>query len=301
MSAVPNPNPVSFALPGFQAMLPEAPGETGRLLVERFANRELSLSIEADVAGRPCVLLGSVAPPDEQMLALALAADTLNREGASRVTGLLPYLAYARQDREELGRSLGIAWVGQILRGCGMDELITIDIHSHRAGELLKMPFTSLSPAGLFAAQLEREGLLEATIVAPDEGAIERSRAVAEAAGIAGPIAYLKKERHAAGVTHRELVGDVGRRAVVIDDILDTGGTLVSCCRELRRQGVEEMTAMVTHGLFTGPKWRELMPLLAELHVTDSVPSQAGRRPEGVRVLSARPLIEQALTSAAPA
>jgi ribose-phosphate pyrophosphokinase len=280
-------------------MLPAAPGQTGRLIVERFANRELSLGIEAEVVGKPCALLGSVAPPDEQLLSVALAADTLKSQGAARVVALLPYLGYARQDTEEPKKGLGIAWVGRILRACGVDELITIDIHSRRAAELLEMPVTSVSPASLFAAQMKQEGLLDATIVAPDEGAIERSRAVAESAGITGPVAYMRKERTATGVVHRELVGDVGRRVVVVDDILDTGGTLVSCCRELHRRGAVEMAAMVTHGLFTGERWRELLPLMAGLYVTDSVPSIAARPPEGVRVLSVRTLIEEAVASAA--
>jgi ribose-phosphate pyrophosphokinase len=292
--------PALFALPGFEALLPAAPGQAGRLAVERFPNRELSLRIEAEPSGGHCVLLGSVTPPDEQMLALSLAADTLKRQGAARITALLPYLAYARQDREEPGTGLGIAWVGAVLRACGVDELIAIDIHSRRAAELLEMPVTSLSPAGLFAAELVRSGWLDATIVAPDEGAIERSRAVAEAAGIAGPIAFLRKERTATGVVHRELVGEVGRRAVVVDDILDTGGTLVSCCRELRRRGAGEMLAMVTHGLFTAERWRELLSLLAGLYVTDSVPPIAAHPPEGVRLLSVRPLIERALAAVTP-
>ena len=290
---------ICFALPGFENLLPQGPGKVGRLVVERFPNQELSLGIEARVGGESCVLLGSVAPPDEQMLALALAADTLKRQGARRVIGLLPYLAYARQDTEEPEKGLGIAWVGQILAACGVDELITIDIHSPRATELLEMPVTSLSPADLFAAQLERSDLLDAVIVAPDEGAIDRSRAVAEAAGIARPIVHLRKERTATGVVHRNVVGEVGRRAVVIDDILDTGGTLISCCRELRGRGVDETVVMVTHGLFTGDRWKELLSLAAELYVTDSVPSTADRPPEGVRILSVRPLIQQALAGAA--
>jgi ribose-phosphate pyrophosphokinase len=292
------PAPLHLALPGFEPMLPAAPLQVGRLSVERFANRELSVSVEAEVSGRRCVLVGSVAPPDDQMLSFALAADTLKRLGAAGVVGLLPYLAYARQDTEEPGGGLGIAWVGRVLRACGVDELVTIDIHSPRAAELLEMPVTSLSPADLFAARLLRSGFGDATVVAPDEGAIERSRAVAEAAGIVTPIAFLRKERTATGVVHRELVGEVGRRAVVIDDILDTGGTLVSCAHELARSGVEETIAIVTHGLFTGDGWRELLPLMAELHVTDSVPASAGRPPEGVGVVSVRPLIEAALRAA---
>jgi ribose-phosphate pyrophosphokinase len=176
--------------------------------------------------------------------------------------------------------------------------LVTIDIHSRRAAELLQMPVTSLSPAELFAAELERSGLLDATIVAPDEGAIERSRALVEAVGIAKPIVYLRKERTATGVVHRELVGELGRRAVVVDDILDTGGTLVSCCHELKQRDVEDVTVMVTHGLFTGERWEELLPLVAGLYVTNSIPS-ARHVSEPVRVLSVGPLIEQALVAAA--
>jgi ribose-phosphate pyrophosphokinase len=179
-----------------------------------------------------------------------------------------------------------------------VDELITIDIHSPRAAALLGMPVTSLSPAELFAERLQRLGFDDATIVAPDEGAIERCREVASAAGIDTPVAHLRKERTATGVVHRELVGEVGRRAVVIDDILDTGGTLVSCCRELTRRGAEETIAIVTHGLFTGEGWKELLPLVAELYVTDSVPSTAARPPGGVGILSVRPLIERALPTA---
>lgn len=289
---------VHFAMPGFEALLSSAaPEEGGRLTVGRFANRELSVSVEAEVDGVCCVVLGSIAPPDEQMLALAMTTSALKRQGAARVVALLPYLAYARQDKEEAGKSLGIAWVGEILRASGVDELVAIDIHSRRAADLLAMPVTSISPAELFAAELKRSDLLDATIVAPDEGAMERSRAVAKAAGIDGPIANMRKERTATGVSHSELVGEVGHRAVVIDDILDTGGTLVSCCHQLLGRGVQEIAIMVTHGLFTGQRWRELLPLVRNLYVTDSVPAIAAQPPEGVRVISIMPLIERALTS----
>jgi ribose-phosphate pyrophosphokinase len=280
-------------------MLSAAGAEPGAVVVERFANGELSVGIEPEPEDKRCVLTGSIAPPDEQLLALAMAAEALKRHGAAAVLGLLPYLAYARQDKEEPGRALGIALVGRLLRAGGVDALVTIDIHSDRAAELLEMPVTSLSPAEVFAAELRRRDFLDATVVAPDEGALERSREVAEAAGIPAPPAWLSKERTASGVVHRGLEGKVGRRAVVVDDILDTGGTLISCCRELRRRGVEETVAMVTHGLFTGESWKELLPLLDALYVTDSIPAVAVDPPDGVSVLSVGRLIERAFAAAA--
>ena len=290
---------IAFALPGFEPLLPERSGAAGRLVVERFPNQELSLGVETPVEGQSCLLVGSAAPPDEQLLSLLLAADTLNRQGASRISALLPYLAYARQDKPEPGRGLGIAWLGRLLSACAVEELITIDVHSPGVAGLLKVPLLSVSPAGLFAAEIERAGLLDAVVVAPDEGAVERCRAFAEAAGIAKPVAYLRKERTPLGVVHGELVGQLGRQAVVVvDDILDTGGTLLSCCRELQRRGVEQTTVIVTHGLFTGEAWRELPSLTVErIYVTDSVPSAVRRRREGVRLISVRPLIEEATAS----
>lgn len=286
---------IAFALPGFASLLPKDSVATGRLLVERFPNRELSLRLETDVDGQPCVLVGSVAPPDEQLLGLLLAADTLQRHGATEVAALLPYLGYARQDKQEPARGLGIAWIGRLLSACGVERIVTIDVHSARAGELLEVPLRSISPAGLLGAELERAELLGATVVAPDEGALGRCRAVAEAAGIEQPVAFLRKQRTPTGVVHGELVGHVGRRAVIIDDILDTGETLVSCCRELRRQGVEDMIVMVTHGLFTGEGWKTLPSLgVSRIYATDSVPSTARRAQEGARLLSVRPLLEQA-------
>jgi ribose-phosphate pyrophosphokinase len=289
---------VRFALPGFEALLPPAAGpESGRITVGRFANRELWVSVDGEVDGACCVVLGSIAPPDEQMVAFAMTTETLKRHGAARIVALLPYLAYARQDKEEPGKSLGIEWVGEILRASGVDELVTIDIHSRRAAELLAMPVTSVSPAELFAGEIQHADLRDATVVAPDEGAIERSHAVARTVGVDGQIAYLSKERTATGVVHRELVGELGRRAVVIDDILDTGGTLVSCCHELIRRGVEDVTVMVTHGLFTGERWKELLCLISGLYVTDSVPACAAHPPEGVQVISIKPLVERAFES----
>jgi ribose-phosphate pyrophosphokinase len=287
---------IAFALPGFESLLAERAGAVGRLVVERFANRELALGLETAVEGKSCALVGSVAPPDEQLLELLLAADTLRRHGAARIAAILPYLGYARQDAPEPRRGLGIAWIGGLLGACGIDRAATIDVHSADATERLGLPLTSLSPAELFASHLTGSALLDAVVVAPDEGAIARCRALAEAAGVERPIAYMRKERTPTGVAHREFVGEVGRRALVVDDILDTGATLVSCCRELQRIGVEETTVVVTHGLFTGEAWKAL-PLLGvrSVYVSDSLPGVAARAPDGAHLVHVHSLIEAAI------
>jgi ribose-phosphate pyrophosphokinase len=181
-----------------------------------------------------------------------------------------------------------------VLAGCGVDELVTVDLHSERARGLLCLPVTSLSSADLLAAAVGPVVTGETVVVSPDRGAIARSRALARALGV-DALCWLEKRRERERVTHTRLVGELRRVAVVVDDMLDTGGTLISCCRELRARGVEELTLAVTHGLFTGRAWRQLFQLgVGVIHTTDSVPSAAASASERVHVHPIRPLLEHA-------
>jgi ribose-phosphate pyrophosphokinase len=295
---------VIFALPAQRALVPGLTGETtpalGAAALARFPNGELYARIETPVANRVCGVLGSLAPPDEQLLSTLLLAHTLEREAARRIVALLPYLGYARQDRADPGQSLGIAWAGDLLRAVGVERIVTVDLHSSRAATSLGLPVDSLSPARLFAGALERDGLGELSVVAPDEGARERCDAVARAAGIAAPRAYLRKRRDAGGVAHGALVGEVGPRVALVDDILDTGATLVSACAELRRNGVREIIVCATHGLFTGERWRELPALgVRRIHTTDSVPSAGEHAGELVEVHAVGGLVVDAFAMVA--
>ncbi|HSF04993.1 MAG TPA: ribose-phosphate diphosphokinase [Methylomirabilota bacterium] len=265
---------------------------SGRASIDRFQNLELHATVDAAVRGQRCLLLGAIAPPDQHLLGTLLLAHTLAREGAQAVTALLPYLGYARQDREEPGKSLAAAWIGTLLRASGVDRVITVDVHSASIHRLFPIPVCSLSPAPVFAAELARLAFRDATIVAPDEGALERAEAVRRAAGIERPLAHFVKRRTGAGIVHSMQYGEVGRQAVLVDDILDTGGTLLSACQALREAGAEQIVIMATHGLFTGTRWQSL-PSLGVTHIccTDTVPLPERASAAGVVVLPVAELI----------
>jgi ribose-phosphate pyrophosphokinase len=161
----------------------------------------------------------------------------------------------------------------------------------------------SLSPAQVFAEALQRCGLSSATIVAPDEGAIGRCEAVKIAAGRApGNTPYFEKRRAEGGIQHSGLIGEAGSPAVIIDDILDTGGTLLSACERLAAAGVEEIHIMVTHGLFTGDRWKRLWQLgVKRIFCTDSVAIPAGVERENIARLSVVPLIASQIRQMRPA
>jgi ribose-phosphate pyrophosphokinase len=245
----------------------------GRFSMERFANGERHIHLNAPVAGKRCVVLGTVSPPAENLLSYLLLCHTLRSQGAGSVTALLPYLAYSRHDRKEPLESHGAAWMGSLLGAAGVTSVITVDVHSPRLKRLFPIPLHSVSPAAIFADEIRRRSLQDATMVAPDKGAIARCQAVARAAGMERPVATMTKRRTRDGVVHGRLQGKVGPRAVVVDDMLDTGGTLISCCEELRRSGARALYVFVTHGLFTGDAWRRLRGLGVRLIAcTDTVP-----------------------------
>ena len=284
------------ALPRFALLVAQSSAlERATIELSHFANGELAARLRTPVEGRDCFLLGTAAPPAVQLAQLLLASDTLMRHGAARVHALLPYLAYARQDRAQSGRSLGAAWLGRLLAACCVSDVTTIDIHSELARTLIGLPVRSLSPAPLLAAAIS-EPRTDAVVVAPDRGAIERARAMADALELDAPVTWIDKVRKPRGVVHRRVVGELAPRAIVVDDILDTGDTLVSCCQQLRAQRVERLEIAVTHGLFTGDRWRALTRLGVDaIHVTDSVPDARRYASRIVRIQSILPLIEMAV------
>ena len=279
----------------------DLPGlKSGCFSLVRHSNQELHAEVQSTVSGEHCIVLGGIAPPDIHMLSLLLLAHTLRKEGAARISGLLPYLAYAREDKIKAGQSLATSWVGALLQASAFDEIWAVDVHSKHDQELFAVPLESLSPAAIFGERLRKSALSEASFVAPDEGAVARCEAVrAAAAGVSSEeIAYFHKQRTRSGITHHGLIGRVQRRAIIVDDVLDTGETLVSACQRLVDAGAEELYVCVTHGLFSGTRWRELWSLpLKQLFCTDTVPSCAHLVDPRITTLPVGPLLRAKLAA----
>ena len=292
-----------FTFPEYQQLASAFRGIAGLGLqpfsIARYDNQEMHAAIPSHLAGERCFVLGSIAPPDERLISFTLLSHTLREHGASQIAAILPYLAYARQDKVKEGESLAAAWAGSLLKASGVDRILTVDIHSERDEQLIQIPLISLSPAGLFAKEIHDRGLIDATIVAPDHGAVRRCQAVRAAAGL--PLAdtpYFEKKRMDHGVVHSGLIGKTCSRVILIDDMLDTGGTLISACEKLGRIGVKEIYIFVTHGLFTGEGWRQLWSLnVKHISCTDTIPPSAATLTDNnISILSMAPLLRDALT-----
>jgi ribose-phosphate pyrophosphokinase len=278
----------------------QPPPQRGAYEISRFANGELFIKIRTPVQSQHCVLLASVAPPDERLLSLALLSHTLKKDGARKVTALLPYLAYSRQDKDKPGESLAAAWVGSVLQASGIDEVLTIDLHSEHDKHLFPIPLLSTFPAEIFAAAITHHQLTDATIVAPDNGAIPRCNAVGHALGRPPTaIPYFQKHRDEKGIKHTDFFGSAGPRALIIDDILDTGATLLSACEKLLHAGTTEIYIMVTHGLFTGTDWKNLWSLKVQrIFCTDTIPPTKDTLNEPrITTLPISTLLQQMLSS----
>ena len=299
MTAIVYPIPAQRALAG---ELAACGVDTAGVRADRFSNGELHIEIEQAPEGLDVTVLGAVAPPDDNMLTTLLLAHTLKKEGARHVTACLPYLGYARHDRAEVRKSRATAWLGAVARASGIDAVLCVDVHSALVHDLFPMPVRSLSPAPLLATGIA-DVAPDAVLVAPDAGARERAEAVRQAAGVPRALVQMTKTRTPDGVRHATLSGRVTRHAVLVDDILDTGGTLLAACEALQHAGASDITIMATHGLFTGSAWQRLWTLgVTRIYVTDTVPLRADMQADTrIVVLPVARLLASVMTGAAAA
>jgi ribose-phosphate pyrophosphokinase len=263
----------------------------------RFPDGETQIELHESVRGRDVYLVQSTSPPvDQHLMELLHLADACRRAGAGRLTAVIPYFGYARQDRRRDRRSLGARVAARVVGTAGFERLMLIDAHTPAIEGVFDMPLDHLTAVPLLAQAVREVIGANSVVVAPDLGAVKLARAYADQLHVA--MAFVHKTRlNGDAVEARTVIGDVrGRMPVIVDDMLSTGATIEAAVGVLRAAGaLEPMAAAVTHALLVG-RAREILPSLplARLVVTDSV-SVEGPTPSEVEICSVAPLLATAI------
>lgn len=253
-------------------LLKDSKNKAGEFEVKPFENGELHCKVSDKVKDKACAIVSSFTAGSE--LKPLLLAHTLKRLGAKKVILIAPYLGYMRQDKVEPQRSLSAAWVGGMLKCSGINSILTVDLHSDQAKKLLSLPVVSLEGSAIFASALKSFLSDDVTIMAPDAGALPKAEVLMKATSKVLPVTHFDKVRTEDGIKLTPPKTKITKRVVLVDDVLDTGGTLVGACRILKERGVKEIVICVTHGQFVGEKWKQLWKLgVSKIYTTNSLPN----------------------------
>ena len=269
----------------------------GKSVLERFPDGELRVEIHEDVRGRDVHVVQALGPPAEQhLLELVFLADAARRAGARSLTAVLPYLAYARQDRRLTGREpLGARVVAELVEGAGFERVIVVDLHSPTVEGFFGVPLEHLSAIPSIAAQL-RTSSSPRVLVSPDLGGVKRAEAYARVLDL--PVVVVHKSRvSGTEVTVRRVVGEVrGCAPIVVDDMISTGRTIEAAIHALIDAGcTQEITVAATHPLFVGDAVERLARLPIRRLVTTDTVQPPREPPVPTTRVSVAPVIAQAL------
>jgi ribose-phosphate pyrophosphokinase len=268
--------------------------------VKRFADKEIFVEIHENVRGEDVFILQSTSfPANDNLMELLILGDALRRSSARRITAVIPYFGYARQDRKSASRTpISAKLVANLITGSGVNRVITLDLHAAQIQGFFDIPTDNLYAAPVMTRDLqEKYDGRKLMIVSPDVGGVARARAIAQRIG--ADLAIVDKRRPRAGVSEvMNIIGDVsGHACVLIDDIVDSGGTLVNAAEALLKAGATEVSAYITHGVLSeGAAERIGASKLKELVITDSIAeTPASRAAKNIRRISIASLIGEAI------
>ncbi len=269
--------------------------------VERFSDGEIYLQILENVRGADVfVVQPTCTPVDQNLLELLLMMDALKRASAKRTTAVLPYYGYARQDRKDKPRvPISAKLVASVLVTAGADRILTLDLHAAQIQGFFDIPVDHLFATPVMIEYFQHLDLPKLTVVSPDAGGVERARAFAKR--LKAPLAIIDKRRDQPNVAEiMHIIGRVrDRTCLIVDDIVDTAGTLVNAAEALLGQGALAVYACCTHPVLSGSAVERITRSnLKELVVSDSIPlSEAARQCDRIRQLSVAPLLAGAIQS----
>ena len=272
--------------------------------VRRFADMEIFVEIQENVRGKDAFIIQSTSfPTNDHMMELLIMTDALRRASARRITAVVPYFGYARQDRKPGPRTpISAKLVANMITRAGADRVLTVDLHAGQIQGFFDIPVDNLFGAPVMVRDIKEQlNLQNVMVVSPDVGGVVRARALAKR--IDAPLSIVDKRRERAGESEvMNIIGDVrGKSCILVDDIVDSGGTLCNAADALLAQGAKDVRAYITHGVLSGGAVARISASrLKELVVTDTIlPTEAMRVAKNIRVISIAPLIGEAIARTA--
>ncbi|MFN3743073.1 MAG: ribose-phosphate pyrophosphokinase [Hyphomicrobiaceae bacterium] len=275
-----------------------------RSVVKRFADMEVFVEIQENMRGEDVYVIQSTSfPANDNLMELLILVDALKRSMARRITAVMPYFGYARQDRRPGPRTpISAKLVANLIERAGVDRVMTVDLHAGQIQGFFDIPTDNLFAAPVMTRDiLERYDVSKLMVVSPDVGGVVRARALAKRINV--PIAICDKRRERPGESEvMNVIGDVkGKCCLLVDDIVDSGGTLINAANALLEAGAIEVLAYLTHGVLSGGAVSKITnSRIKSLVITDTIqPTEAVKAAANMRVLSLAPLLAEAIVRTA--
>ncbi len=269
----------------------------GEATIRDFADGEIFVRIDRNARGRDVYILQPTSAPAENTVELLLLIDAARRASAARVTAVVPYFGYGRQDRKDQPRvAIGAKLMANMLVAAGADRVVSIDFHQHQIQGFFDIPVDHLYAAPVFTSYIREKGLEDLVVVAPDVGSAKMARGYSKRLG--ATFAIIDKRRPAPNVAQvLSVVGDVnGKNCILTDDMVDTGGTLANAVIALKERGAKSVYAVATHALLSGNAVERLSSVpLEEFVVTNTIHIPEERRFDRLKVLSVAGLLANAI------
>jgi len=270
--------------------------------VERFNDQEIFVEVFENVRGEDMYVIQSTSnPANDNLMELLIMTDALRRSSASRITAVIPYFGYARQDRRSKARTpITAKLVANMIETAGVDRILTLDLHAAQIQGFFDIPVDNLYASPVFALDIEHhfKGRMDQLmVVSPDVGGVARARELAKR--ISAPLAIVDKRREKAGeVAEMTVIGDVsGKVCIIVDDICDTAGTLCKAAETLMQQGALEVHSYITHGVLSGPAIERVAnSVMKSLVITDSIEQgEKVKAAKNIRIVPTAPIFAQAI------
>lgn len=284
-----------------QSMVKHLSLPLGHADVGVFSDGEVAVEIQENVRGKDVFIVQSTCnPTNNNIMELLVMADALRRSSAGRITAVIPYFGYARQDRRVRSARVPITAkvVADMITAVGIDRVVTVDLHADQIQGFFDIPVDNVYATPLIVADIERQTYHDPMVVSPDVGGVVRARALAKQLNDAD-LAIIDKRRPKANVSQvMHIIGEVeGRTCILVDDMVDTAGTLCKAAQALKDHGASAVYAYCTHPVLSGPAIDNISnSALDQLVITDTIPlNDAGRRCDKIRVLSLAPMLAETI------